>query len=148
MDRLNWKIPYMDNTHSSWPSLIRIVPKQRYPRSGSYYSDIHDQEILYSLSDRPWKEKEGWNANRHLVLNSPRFDSTHFGNVQCQSHWMGKPPIPKTDYAMYFICWVTGGHFTRGFYCINLPLCDSCWSIYSEGGCRADDFKVDSPFIR
>ena len=44
---------------------------------------------------------------------------------------MGKSPIPKTDYVMYFICWVTGGHFTRGFYCINLPLCNSCWSIYS-----------------
>lgn len=35
---------------------------------------------------------------------------------------------------MYFICWVTGGHFIRGFYCINLPLCDSCWSIYSGVG--------------
>ena len=23
------------------------------------------------------------------------------------------------------------GHFTRGFYCINLALCDSCSSIYS-----------------
>lgn len=23
---------------------------------------------------------------------------------------------------MYFIRWVTGGHFTRGFYCINLPV--------------------------
>ena len=45
---------------------------------------------------------------------------------------------------MYFICWVTGGHFTS----YNLPLCDSCWSIYSGGGCRADDFKADSPFIR
>ena len=39
---------------------------------------------------------------------------------------MGKSPIPKTDCVMYFICWVTGGHFTRGLYCINLPLCDSC----------------------
>ena len=25
MDLLNWKIPYMDNTHSSWSSLILIV---------------------------------------------------------------------------------------------------------------------------
>jgi len=24
---------------------------------------------------------------------------------------MGKSPIPKTDYVLYFICWVTGGHF-------------------------------------
>nr|UFH79495.1 hypothetical chloroplast RF15 [Acer pubipetiolatum var. pingpienense]UFH79511.1 hypothetical chloroplast RF15 [Acer pubipetiolatum var. pingpienense] len=39
-----------------------------------------------------------------------------------------EPPelLLKTDYVMYFICWVTGGHFTRGLYCINLPLCDSC----------------------
>ena len=31
---------------------------------------------------------------------------------------MGKSPIPKTDYVMYFICWVMGtsGYFTRGFY--------------------------------
>ena len=31
---------------------------------------------------------------------------------------MDKSPIPKTDYVMYFICWVmgTGGYFTRGFY--------------------------------
>ena len=35
---------------------------------------------------------------------------------------MGKSPIPKTDHVMYFICWVRGGHFTRGFYCINLPV--------------------------
>ena len=26
---------------------------------------------------------------------------------------MGKSPIPKMDYVMYFICWVTGGHFTK-----------------------------------
>lgn len=31
---------------------------------------------------------------------------------------------------------------------INLPLCDSCWIIYSGGGCRADDFQTDSSFIR
>ena len=61
------------------------------------------------------------------------------------TEWVSRQSL---DYVMYFICWVTGGHFTRGFYCINLPLCDSCWSIYSGGGCRADDFKADSPFIR
>jgi len=50
-----------------------FVPKERYPRGGSPYSDIHDQEeeVLDSLSDRSWKEKEGWNANRRLLLNSP-----------------------------------------------------------------------------
>lgn len=40
-----------------------------YPRGGLSYSDIHDQEVLDSLSDRPWKEKEVWNANRRLLLN-------------------------------------------------------------------------------
>lgn len=134
----------MDNTHSSSTSLILIVLFRSKPRGGSSYSDIHDQETLDSLSGRPWKEKEGWNANRPLLLNSPDPIVPHFWNVQCQSHWMGKSPIPKTDYVMYFICWVTGGHFTRGFYCINLPLFNSCWSIYSGGGCRADDFKADS----
>lgn len=71
MDLLNWRIPYMDNTHSSWPSLILIVLFRSKPRGGSSYSDIHDQEVLNSLSDRPWKEKEGRNANRRLLLNSP-----------------------------------------------------------------------------
>lgn len=31
---------------------------------------------------------------------------------------MGKSPIPKTDYVMYFIRWFMVGHFNRGFYCI------------------------------
>nr|QUB07726.1 Ycf15 [Reaumuria songarica]QUB07742.1 Ycf15 [Reaumuria songarica] len=39
---------------------------------------------------------------------------------------MGKSPIPKTDYVIDLLSYVMGGHFTRGFYCINLPLCDSC----------------------
>ena len=153
MDLLNWKISYMENTHSSWPSLILIVLFRSKPRGGSSYSDIHDQEVLDSLSDRPWKEKEGRNANRRLsptdvclFSNSP--DPIHFGNVQCQSHWMGKSPIPKTDYIMYFICWVmgTGGYFTRGFYQSTLV-----WFLLNHilgGGCGADDFQTDSSFIR
>lgn len=57
---------------------------------------------------------------------------------------MGKSPIPKTDYVMYFLCWVTGtgGYFTRGFY--QSTLCDSCWILYSGGARRADDFQTDS----
>ena len=47
-----------------------FVPKQRYPRGPvrSSYSDIQDQEVLDSLSDRPWKEKKGWNANGPLSI--------------------------------------------------------------------------------
>ncbi|KAL5732790.1 hypothetical protein ACOSP7_032138 [Xanthoceras sorbifolium] len=44
------------------PNSNSFVPKERYPRGGSLYSDIHDQEE---------EEKEGWNANRRLLLNSP-----------------------------------------------------------------------------
>ena len=125
MDLLNWKISHMDNTHSSWLSLILIVMFRSKDIHGGQFGLFRysrpREEVLDSLSDRPWKEKEGRNANRRLsptdvclFSNSP--DPIHFGNVQCQSHWMGKSPIPKTDYVMYFICWVTGGHFTRGFY--------------------------------
>ena len=35
------------------PNSNCFVPKQRYPRGGLSYSDIHDQEVLDSLSDRP-----------------------------------------------------------------------------------------------
>ena len=37
--------------------------------AGSSYSDIHDREVLDSVSDRP--EREGSNANRRLLSNSP-----------------------------------------------------------------------------
>jgi len=114
------------------PNSNCFVPKQRYPRGGLSYSDIHDQEVLNSLSFRIGPErrrKAGMPTGVYYWIHPTREYSTHFGNVRCQSHWMGKSPIPKTDYVMYFIRWVTGGHFTRGFYCINLPLCDSCWSI-------------------
>ena len=53
------------------------------------------------------------------IIEFTRPDSTRLGNVQCQSHWMGKSPIPKTDYVMYFICWVTGGHFTIGWFLLK-----------------------------
>jgi len=105
MDLLNWRIPYMDNTHSSWPSLIRIVlfriPKQRYPRDGSSYSDIYDQEVLDSLSDRPWKEKEGWNANRRILLNLPDRIVPILETSSAKVTEWGKSPIPKTDYVLY-----------------------------------------------
>lgn len=76
-----------------WTAQTRILEQR------TTSSDIHDQEVLDSLSDRPWKEKEGWNANRRLLLNWP--DSTRFGNVQCQSHWMGKSPIPGLCNVLY-----------------------------------------------
>ncbi|GAY61618.1 hypothetical protein CUMW_211390 [Citrus unshiu] len=96
-----------------------FVPKERYPRGGSPYSDIHDQE------EEVLKGEGRLECQQASIIEFTRPDSTNFGNVQCQGHWTGKSPIPKTDYVMYFICWVTGGHFTRGLYCINLPLCDS-----------------------
>lgn len=59
---------------------------------------------------------------------------------------MGKSPIPKTDYVMYFIRWFMVGHFNRGFYCIiSIYPCVISVEAYRGG---ADDFKTDSPFIR
>lgn len=36
-----------------------------------------------------------------IILNLP--DSPHFGNVQCQSHWMGKSPIPGLCNVLYLL---------------------------------------------
>lgn len=67
------------------------------PRSGSYYSDIHDQEVLYSLSDRPWKEKEGWNANRRLVLNSPDPIVPILGTSSAKvTEWVSRQSLKRT----------------------------------------------------
>ena len=82
-----------------------------------------------SLSDRPWKEKEGWNANRRLLLNSP--DPIVPILVQCQSRWMGKSPIPGLCNVLYLL------GYGRAFY-QRFLIYDSCWSIYSGGGCRAE----------
>ncbi len=91
--RKNWNLRSKHYVWMVWTAQTRILEQR------TTSSDIHDQEVLDSLSDRPWKEKEGWNANRRLLLNWP--DSTRFGNVQCQSHWMGKSPIPGLCNVLY-----------------------------------------------
>jgi hypothetical protein len=92
--------------------------------------------------------EKSWFANRRLLLNSsdPIVSILFWEhNIQCQSHWMDKSSIPKTDYVPYFIYWVTGRWaFSRGLYCINLLLCNSYWRHRLGGGSRADDFKADS----
>ena len=149
MDLLNWKIPHMDNTYSGWPSLILIV----LFRSKDIHGAVRPIQIF--TTKRYWilfrigperRRKAGMPTDVCLFSNSP--DPIHFWNVQCQSHWMGKSPIPKTDYVMYFICWVmgTGGYFTRGFYQSTLV-----WFLLNHilgGGFGADDFQTDSSFIR
>lgn len=91
--RKNWNLRSKHYVWMVWIAQTRIL-EQRTTSSG-----IHDQEVLDSLSDRPWKEKEGWNANRRLLLNWP--DPIRFGNVQCQSHWMGESPIPGLCNVLY-----------------------------------------------
>lgn len=90
----------MDNTHSSWPTNSNcFVPKQRYPRGGSSYSDIHDQEVLDSLSGRPWKEKEGWNANGRLLLNSPDPIVPILGTSSAKvTEWVSPQSLKRTMY--------------------------------------------------
>lgn len=159
MDLLNWKIPYIDNTHSSWPSLIRIV----LFRSKEIHGAVCPIQIFttkkywifffFFFSDRPWKEKKGWNANRRLYFEFTRPESTLsiLGTSGAKViEWVSRQFLKRTISCTLSARWATSGYFPRGFYCINLPLCDSCWSIYSSGrvGCRADDFKTDYPFIR
>lgn len=93
--RKNWNLRSKHYVWMVWTAQTRILEQR------TTSSDIHDQEVLDSLSDRPWKEKEGWNANRRLLLNWS--DSTHFWNVQCQSHWMGKSPIPGLCNVLYLL---------------------------------------------
>lgn len=61
---------------------------------------------------------------------------------------MGKSPIPKTDYVLYFIRWVAGG--LPGVSIVSIYPCVIPVEAYTilGGGCRADDFKTDSPSIR
>ena len=113
MDRLDWKIPYMDNTHSSWPSLIRIV----LFRSKDIHGAVRTIQIFttkkYSLSDRPWKEKEGWNANRRLVLNSPDAIVPILGTSSAKvTEWVSRQSLKRT-----MECTLSAGlRYGRAFY--------------------------------
>ncbi|BBN68296.1 hypothetical protein Prudu_366S000600 [Prunus dulcis] len=49
---------------------------QRYPRGGSSYLDIHDQEVLDSLSDRPLKGEGRLECQRASIIEFTRPDST------------------------------------------------------------------------
>lgn len=154
MDLLNWRIPYMDNTHSSWLSLILILIVLF--RSKDIHGAVRPIQIQIFTTKKYWilfrigperRRRAGMPTGVYYWIHPTREYPFWVGNVWCQSHWMGKSPIPKTDYVLYFIRWVAGGHFTRGFYCINLPLCDSCWSIYyTRGGVQGGRFQNGLPF--
>lgn len=90
--RKNWNLSSKHYVWVVWTAQPRILEQQ------TTSSDIHDQEVLDSLSDRPWKEKECQQAS---IIELTRPDSTRFGNVQCQSHWMGKSPIPGLCNVLY-----------------------------------------------
>lgn len=63
---------------------------------------------------------------------------------------MGKSPIPKMDYVMDFIRWVTlRASILPEVSILSIYLCVIPVEAYTgRVGCRADDFKGDSPFIR
>lgn len=147
MDLLNWRIPYMDNTHSSWPGLILIV----LFRSKDIHGAVRPIQIF--TTKKYWilfrigperRRKAGMPTDVYYWIHPTREYPFYFGNIQCQSHWMGKSPIPKMDYVMYFICWVTGGHFTRGFYCINYP-CVIPVEAYTRGWLQGGRFQSGLP---
>ena len=119
-----------------WTAQTRILEQR------TTSSDIHDQEVLDSLSDRPWKEKEGWNANRRLLLNWPDPIVALLGTSSAKvTEWVSRQSL---DYGMYFIRWVTEGIFSE---VSNLPLCDSCWSIYSGVGAARTILKQTPPSL-
>lgn len=63
------------------------------------------------------------------IIELTRPDSIPFLEGPVLKSLNGKSPFSKTNNVMYFICWVTGGHFIRGFYCIDLPFFNSCFAI-------------------
>jgi len=107
MDLLNWKISHMDNTYSGWPSLIRIVLFRSKEIHGAVCPiqifTTKKYWILFFFSDRPGEERLECQQASIFWIHPTRKYTIHFGNVRCQSHWMGKSPIPKTNYFMYFI---------------------------------------------
>ena len=98
----------MDNIHSIWiihipvdrePNSNCFVPKQRYPRGGSSYSDIHDQEVLDSLSDRPLKGEGRLECQRASIIEFTRPDSTVpiLGTSSAKvTEWVSRQSLKRT----------------------------------------------------
>ena len=90
--RKNWNLRSKHYVWMVWTAQTRILEQR------TTSSDIHDQEVLDSLSDRREGRVECQQAS---IIELTRPDSTRFGNVQCQSHWMGKSPIPGLCNVLY-----------------------------------------------
>ncbi|BBG97126.1 Exostosin family protein [Prunus dulcis] len=72
---------------------------QRYPRGGSSYSDIHDQEVLDSLSDRPLKGEGRLECQRASIIEFTRPDSTVpiLGTSSAKvTEWVSRQSLKRT----------------------------------------------------
>ncbi len=101
--------------------------------------------MLDSLSDRPRKEKGVWNANRRLFLNSPDPRVPILGgNVQCQSHWMGKSPIAKTDYVISLLSYTLRAGILPEVSIVSIY---PCWFLLKHilGGVQGGRFQSGLP---
>ncbi|XLU64166.1 hypothetical protein S245_023375, partial [Arachis hypogaea] len=84
------------------PNSNCFVPKQRYPRGGLSYSDIHDQEVLNSLSFRIALKGEGrLECQQASIMEFTRPESTHLGNVRCKRALAGDPGCFPLDDEAY-----------------------------------------------
>ena len=150
MDLLNWKIPYMDNTHSSWPSLILILLFRRKDIHGA----VRPLQIFTTTKKKYWilfrigperGRKAGMPTGVCLFSNSPDPIVPILGTSSAKvTEWVSRQSL---DYVMYFICWVTGAFYQR----FRLYQSTLVWFLLNHilGGWRgADDFQTDSSFIR
>ncbi|CAB4314531.1 unnamed protein product [Prunus armeniaca] len=73
--------------------------QERYPRGGSSYSDIHDQEVLDSLSDRLLKGEGRLECQRVSIIEFTRPDSTIpiLGTSSAKvTEWVSRQSLKRT----------------------------------------------------
>nr|YP_009633725.1 Ycf15 protein [Chengiodendron marginatum]YP_009633743.1 Ycf15 protein [Chengiodendron marginatum]QBS48642.1 Ycf15 protein [Chengiodendron marginatum]QBS48643.1 Ycf15 protein [Chengiodendron marginatum] len=86
------------------------LPKQEFLNSEQPVQIFTTKKYWILFRIGPERRREGWNANRRLLLNSPDPIVPILGTSSAKvTEWVSRQSLD------YVICWVTGGHFTRGF---------------------------------